>query len=263
MRSMSQKRLAKFKPRLARSGLSNVHPVRIESEHDIKIKRFTRNSIGCRRCALLRFGNPAAAIPDLKWRQTPESVAEISSSKHRFLRPPRPDPPGGRLVYATCSLLEGMWRTGAIVAGFLEKNPDFVLLPASDVLSPAGIENRCGRFGVASSTPHRAWNGWVLRGRDGAAMSERNISFCWCMPFYVIRACRIFSGHYWRCPSFWRRPGGGSRRLRAPRVMRARPERSALREFGAGGFRRIAFRCWPWRSSPLCAKGFCLPVWRI
>ncbi|MCK6390407.1 MAG: RsmB/NOP family class I SAM-dependent RNA methyltransferase, partial [Azonexus sp.] len=36
---VSEKRLAKLKPRLARSGLSNVHPGRIEHERDSKIKR--------------------------------------------------------------------------------------------------------------------------------------------------------------------------------------------------------------------------------
>ncbi|MDB5841636.1 MAG: Sun family protein, partial [Herminiimonas sp.] len=36
---VSDKRLAKLKPRLARSGLSNVHPVQIAHENDAKIKR--------------------------------------------------------------------------------------------------------------------------------------------------------------------------------------------------------------------------------
>ncbi|MER2506879.1 MAG: RsmB/NOP family class I SAM-dependent RNA methyltransferase, partial [Azonexus sp.] len=36
---VSDKRLARLKPRLARSGLSNVHPVRIEHERDTRIKR--------------------------------------------------------------------------------------------------------------------------------------------------------------------------------------------------------------------------------
>ena len=36
---IAEKRLTKLKPHLARSGLSNVHPVRIESEHDTRLKR--------------------------------------------------------------------------------------------------------------------------------------------------------------------------------------------------------------------------------
>ncbi len=34
-----KKRLAKLKPRMARSGLSNVHPVLIAHENDTKVKR--------------------------------------------------------------------------------------------------------------------------------------------------------------------------------------------------------------------------------
>ena len=36
---VSEKRLSHFKPRLTRSGLSNVHPQRIAHENDTKIKR--------------------------------------------------------------------------------------------------------------------------------------------------------------------------------------------------------------------------------
>ena len=36
---VSEKRLAKLKPRMARSGLSNVHPVAIAHERDAKVKR--------------------------------------------------------------------------------------------------------------------------------------------------------------------------------------------------------------------------------
>ena len=36
---VAEKRLAKMKPRLARAGLSNVHPMRISGENDIHVKR--------------------------------------------------------------------------------------------------------------------------------------------------------------------------------------------------------------------------------
>ncbi|HRC61561.1 MAG TPA: RsmB/NOP family class I SAM-dependent RNA methyltransferase, partial [Candidatus Propionivibrio aalborgensis] len=74
---VAEKRLAKLKPRLARSGLSNVHPVRIESENDIKIKRLAGKldrvlvDAPCSGLGTLRRN------PDLKWRQTPESVVEL------------------------------------------------------------------------------------------------------------------------------------------------------------------------------------------
>ena len=45
--------------------------------------------------------------PDLKWRQTPESIAEMRVKQGSILaNAARLLKPGGRLVYATCSLLE-------------------------------------------------------------------------------------------------------------------------------------------------------------
>ncbi|MEO7335326.1 MAG: RsmB/NOP family class I SAM-dependent RNA methyltransferase [Caldimonas sp.] len=100
-------RLASLKPRLARSGLSNVHPVQIAHERDDRIKRLAGKidrvliDAPCSGLGTLRRN------PDLKWRQSPESVAEmrikqaaILASASRLLKA------GGRLVYATCSLLE-------------------------------------------------------------------------------------------------------------------------------------------------------------
>jgi 16S rRNA (cytosine967-C5)-methyltransferase len=102
----SERRLANLKPRQARSGLSNVHPVWIDSENDSKVKRLAGKidrvlvDAPCSGIGTLRRN------PDLKWRQTPSAVAELNvkqasilASASRLLKP------GGRLVYATCSLL--------------------------------------------------------------------------------------------------------------------------------------------------------------
>lgn len=103
----SDHRLAALKPRLARSGLSNVHPAQLAHERDERIKRLAGKvdrvlvDAPCSGLGTLRRN------PDLKWRQSPQSVAEmvqlqqaILASAARLLRP------GGRLVYATCSLLQ-------------------------------------------------------------------------------------------------------------------------------------------------------------
>ena len=131
---VSDKRLASLKPRLARSGLSNVHPVRIEHERDQKIKRLAGKAdrvlvdAPCSGLGTLRRN------PDLKWRQSEASVAELTVKQASILEAAaKLVRPGGRLVYATCSLLAA--ENDEIVAGFLAKHPDFKLLPASNILA--------------------------------------------------------------------------------------------------------------------------------
>ena len=135
---VSDKRLANLKPRLARSGLSNVHPARIEHERDQKIKRLAGKAdrvlvdAPCSGLGTLRRN------PDLKWRQDETSVAELTVKQAAILDAAATlVRPGGRLVYATCSLLSA--ENDDIVAAFLEKHPDFSLQPASAVLGKQGI----------------------------------------------------------------------------------------------------------------------------
>ena len=136
---VAEKRLAKLKPRLARSGLSNVHPTRIESERDIKVKRLAGKmdrvlvDAPCSGLGTLRRN------PDLKWRQTPESVAELSAKQFSILSAAATMVrPGGRLVYATCSLLDA--ENEAVVSRFLAEHPEFVIVPANDVLQKQDIQ---------------------------------------------------------------------------------------------------------------------------
>ena len=135
---VSEKRLAKLKPRLARSGLSNVHPVLIAHENDAKVKRMAGKAdrvlvdAPCTGLGTLRRN------PDLKWRQSPTSVDEmvvkqgaILAAAARLVRP------GGRLVYATCSLL--IEENDAVVDAFLVAHPQFRSLSARDVLQKQGV----------------------------------------------------------------------------------------------------------------------------
>ena len=135
---VSDKRLAKLKPRLARSGLSNVHPARIEHERDSKIKRLAGKAdrvlvdAPCSGLGTLRRN------PDLKWRQSEDSVAELTVKQAAILdSAARLVRPGGRMVYATCSLLRE--ENDAIVEAFLASHPEFVLTPAVDILARHGL----------------------------------------------------------------------------------------------------------------------------
>jgi 16S rRNA (cytosine967-C5)-methyltransferase len=123
---VAEKRLSKLKPRLARSGLSNVHPVVIAHENDIKVKRLAGKvdrvlvDAPCSGLGTLRRN------PDMKWRHTQQSVDELNAKQHGILSgAARLVKPGGRLVYATCSILDE--ENEAVVAQFLSTHEDFPL----------------------------------------------------------------------------------------------------------------------------------------
>ncbi|MDE2093818.1 MAG: RsmB/NOP family class I SAM-dependent RNA methyltransferase [Burkholderiales bacterium] len=132
-------RLASLKPRLARSGLSNVYPVQIAHERDERIKRLAGKldrvlvDAPCSGLGTLRRN------PDLKWRQTPQSVDELRVKQAAILASAaRLVKPGGRLVYATCSLLDA--ENEEIAQAFTaERDRDFKAVPALEVLTKAHI----------------------------------------------------------------------------------------------------------------------------
>ncbi|MCB1887522.1 MAG: RsmB/NOP family class I SAM-dependent RNA methyltransferase [Rhodocyclaceae bacterium] len=135
---VSDKRLSRLKPRAARAGLSNVHPVVISGENDARVKRLAGKAdrvlvdAPCSGLGTLRRN------PDLKWRQSPESVAELCAKQAAILAAAaRLVKPGGRLVYATCSLLGE--ENGAVVEAFLAAHPEFQALSAGEILSTQGV----------------------------------------------------------------------------------------------------------------------------
>ena len=135
---VSDKRLAKLKPRLARSGLSNVHPAVIAHENDTHVKRLAG------KCDRVLVDAPCSGLgtlrrnPDLKWRQTPASVAELTAKQAGILAATaKLLKPGGRLVYATCSLLPE--ENERIVDAFLAAHPQFARRPAAEILAAQGI----------------------------------------------------------------------------------------------------------------------------
>ena len=136
---ISDKRLANLGPRLKRSGLSNVFPQRIASENDAKVKRL-RGKIDrvlvdapCTGLGTLRRN------PDLKFRQTAESIAELNVKQRAILGAAASlVKPGGRLVYGTCSLLAE--ENEDIVIEFLAAHPDFRLVNAAEILERQGVK---------------------------------------------------------------------------------------------------------------------------
>lgn len=132
-------RLDALKPRLARSGLSNVHPAAIAHERDDRVKRLAGKidrvlvDAPCSGLGTLRRN------PDLKWRQTPKAVEELVAKQTAILASAsRLVKPGGRLVYATCSVLPE--ENERIAEAFAAAHPDFVALNAGEVLEQLKVE---------------------------------------------------------------------------------------------------------------------------
>ena len=142
---VSEKRLAKLKPRMARSGLSNVHPVQIAHERDAKIKRLAGKidrvlvDAPCSGLGTLRRN------PDVKWRQKETAIAEMQEKQAAILDgAARLLKGGGRLVYATCSLLDD--ENDRIVEQFLAKHDEFTLVPMHKVLAEQKIDLEMGDY---------------------------------------------------------------------------------------------------------------------
>src|SRR5690606_21313534 len=120
---VSAARLARAKPRFARSGLSNIVPVVI-TDNDQRVKRLRGKA---HRVLVDAPGGGPGTLrrkPDLKWRQHPESLQALLETQASILRQAaRCVAAGGRLVYATCSVLPE--ESEGQVEAFLAENPDF------------------------------------------------------------------------------------------------------------------------------------------
>lgn len=135
---VNAKRLAGLGPRLKRSGLSNVFPAAIASENDPRVRRLARKIDRVLVDAPCSGSGTLRRNPDLKWRFDEAELARVNGTQTNVLRAAgRLVKPGGRLVYATCSLLAV--ENQEVVEAFLRENPEFALVPAVEVLQAQGI----------------------------------------------------------------------------------------------------------------------------
>jgi 16S rRNA (cytosine967-C5)-methyltransferase len=162
---VSERRLQSLGQRLKRSGLSNLHAQVISSETDPKLKRlngkFDRVLVDapCSGFGTLRRN------PDLKWRFEEKDIAELNIKQTNILaRAAKLTKAGGRLIYATCSLLQD--ENENIAEAFLSAHPEFSLMPANEILAQQQIKLDTGKY--LKLLPH-------LHGTDGffAAVFER------------------------------------------------------------------------------------------
>ena len=124
----SPRRLSQLKPRLARAGVSNTQILPIAYENDTKLTRL-RGSFDvvlvdapCSGTGTLRRN------PDIKWREI--DLEQLYHTQISLLEAAgRLVAPGGRMIYATCSLLQQ--ENADIVEAFLTKHTDFIAIPLS------------------------------------------------------------------------------------------------------------------------------------
>ncbi|MEK7779021.1 MAG: RsmB/NOP family class I SAM-dependent RNA methyltransferase [Pseudomonadota bacterium] len=142
---VSEKRLSNLIPRFKRSGLSNLHIQRINDENDSKVKRLSGKidrvlvDAPCSGIGTLRRN------PDLKWRQSSQSIEELKTKQSAILAAAaKLLKPGGRLVYATCSFLDE--ENQDIISNFLNSYPQFTVLNSTELLAQQKITLDTGEF---------------------------------------------------------------------------------------------------------------------
>jgi len=162
---VSAKRLAALGARAARAQLSNIHSIALAGDNDPRAKRLAGKlervlvDAPCSGFGTLRRN------PDLKWRHGPPAIAELAQKQRRILEAAaRLVKPGGRLLYATCSILRE--ENEAVADDFQAAHPEFTPLSCAALLAAQRIALDTGE--QLRLAPH-------LHGTDGffAAAFER------------------------------------------------------------------------------------------
>jgi len=163
---VSARRLAALAPRAARAGITNVQTL-VLGEDDARARRLAGKldrvlvDAPCSGFGTLRRN------PDLKWRHRGEAIDELAAKQRAILHAAAPlVKPGGRLVYATCSILRD--ENDAVADDFQSSHADFRPLSAATLLGAQ-------RIALDTGERLRLWP--HLHGTDGffAAVFERAV----------------------------------------------------------------------------------------
>jgi 16S rRNA (cytosine967-C5)-methyltransferase len=157
---VSAHRLDALKPRLARSGLSNVHPAAIAHERDERIKRLAGKidrvlvDAPCSGLGTLRRN------PDLKWRQSPKGVQSWWPSRRHSGQ--RSAPAQAGRAAGVCHLQHAAAGKRGHCRGLQCRPPGFRAADAGELLSAEGggrrqpVQRRCLEgTGYLRLWPHR------------------------------------------------------------------------------------------------------------
>jgi 16S rRNA (cytosine967-C5)-methyltransferase len=131
-------RLKELKKRSRRAGAFNIRPLEVASIGDLPDKFHDYFDVvfvdaPCSGLGTIRRN------PGMKWTVTEETVKEVSEKQSEILRQCAPlVKPGGRLVYATCTLLRQ--ENEDVVKQFVEANPGFGFVNPERMLEKIGLK---------------------------------------------------------------------------------------------------------------------------
>ncbi|UCE32622.1 MAG: RsmB/NOP family class I SAM-dependent RNA methyltransferase, partial [Burkholderiales bacterium] len=141
---VSARRLQRLQPRLARAGVTMVQPMVIDGERDPKLERLRGRADRVLVDAPCSGTGTLRRNPDLKWRLQPQDIAGFAAAQQRILEAAAAlVRPGGRLIYATCSLLSA--ENEAVARAFERVHPEF---------EPLALEGEGSGRGYACRLPH-------------------------------------------------------------------------------------------------------------
>lgn len=137
---VGEDKLVELRRRARRAGVTNLEAHRVRSaEPLVGLERFFDRAdrvlvdAPCTGLGVLR------RHPEARWRIGAHEVAELAAEQLRLLSIyQRFVKPGGRLVYATCSL--SPTENEEVVARFVAAHPEWVVVTSADVLSRARAE---------------------------------------------------------------------------------------------------------------------------
>ncbi len=150
----SENRLTQMKPRLKRAGVDNVQLHVITSEHDAFLKRHKDSADIVLVDAPCSGSGTWRRNPDLKWRFTPTDLEELEGlQKKILLSASRLVKPGGKIIYATCSMLQR--ENESVAAHFLKSVSNFRVVSPAEIWDKTPAAESCKNATTLRLTPHQ------------------------------------------------------------------------------------------------------------
>nr|CRH07915.1 Putative nucleolar protein, Sun (Fmu) family protein or tRNA/rRNA cytosine-C5-methylase [Candidatus Magnetococcus massalia] len=130
-------RLERLKPRLKRAGVRVVQSHTIAHEQDPWLTRWHEKADAVLVDAPCSGLGTLRRHPEIKWRLAEAAIPSLNQQQQSLLNAAaKLVRPGGRLVYATCSLLAA--ENSQVIEAFLAQHDSFALQPGADALSGEG-----------------------------------------------------------------------------------------------------------------------------